>query len=136
VRTLRHIIVARVLIIHGATRTSPSRSARQHATNGCTRIGDGLTCFIAVPKSRFVNLVEPDRQVLVGVTSGLFIELKREGTRIKKKDGSWANEHVAEQSAVLEKLRAAGYAAEFAVGLNDALKKIDDYLGGTGSQGF
>lgn len=61
---------------------------------------------------------------------GLFIELKKEGTRIAKKSGDWASEHIAEQAKVLEQLRARGYAAEFAVGFNEARKLIDDYLKG------
>jgi hypothetical protein len=60
---------------------------------------------------------------------GLFIELKKEGTRLKKKDGTWATEHIAEQAAVLEELRKRGYAAEFAVGFEHAKGIIDTYLG-------
>lgn len=61
---------------------------------------------------------------------GLFVELKKEGCRLKKKDGSWASEHIAEQAEVLEKLRLRGYAAEFAVGFDQAKTIIDNYLGG------
>lgn len=60
---------------------------------------------------------------------GLFLELKREGATIFKKNGELvANEHVREQAATLEKLRGRGYAAEFAVGFEAAKKQIDDYL--------
>lgn len=61
---------------------------------------------------------------------GLFLELKKEGTRLKKKDGSWASEHIAEQAETLAKLRQAGYKAEFAVGFEQAKQIIDEYLKG------
>ena len=32
---------------------------------------------------------------------GLFIELKKSGTRLKKKDGSWASSHLEEQNVML-----------------------------------
>lgn len=61
----------------------------------------------------------------------LFIELKREGTRIFKKDGKLvADEHIREQFDMLHDLRARGYAAEFACGFDEAKKLIDDYMGG------
>lgn len=62
--------------------------------------------------------------------NGLFIELKKEGTRLKKKNGEWASEHIAEQYDVLDMLRFRGYKAEFAVGFDEAIDLIDDYLGG------
>lgn len=62
--------------------------------------------------------------------NGLFIELKKEGTRLKKKNGEWASEHIAEQYDVLDRLRFRGYKAEFAVGWDEAISLIDDYLGG------
>jgi hypothetical protein len=60
---------------------------------------------------------------------GLFIELKREGTRLKKKDGTWASAHLEEQNEVLNQLQKKGYAAYFAVGFEEAKQIIDDYLG-------
>lgn len=63
--------------------------------------------------------------------AGLFIELKREGTRIFKKDGKLvADEHIREQFDMLHDLRARGYAAEFACGFDEAKKLIDDYMKG------
>lgn len=63
--------------------------------------------------------------------SGLFVELKREGTRIFKKDGKLvADEHIREQFDMLEQLRQRGYMAEFACGFDEAKKIIDKYLGG------
>lgn len=62
---------------------------------------------------------------------GLFIELKKAGTRIYKKDGTLvANEHIREQFDVLEQLRKRGYMAEFACGFDEAKEIIDRYLGG------
>lgn len=63
--------------------------------------------------------------------AGLFIELKREGTRIYKKDGvSFATSHLADQHKVLVALNRAGYLAMFAVGFDQAKQIIDEYLGG------
>ncbi|MCL2095078.1 hypothetical protein FWH13_03070 [Candidatus Saccharibacteria bacterium] len=61
---------------------------------------------------------------------GLFIELKREGERLKKRNGEWATEHITEQAKTLDNLRDNGYMAEFAVGFDEAKKIIDEYLGG------
>lgn len=65
-----------------------------------------------------------------GCFFGLFLELKKNGTRLKKKNGDWATEHIAEQAKTLEDLRGRGYCAEFAVGFEEAKKVIDTYLGG------
>lgn len=62
--------------------------------------------------------------------NGLFLELKREGTRLKKKDGSWATPHIAGQARMLEALRERGYAAEFGVGFDETKRIIDEYFGG------
>lgn len=59
---------------------------------------------------------------------GLFIELKRDKTRIKKRNGEWASEHIAEQAHTLQKLKEKGYKAVFAVGFDQARSIIDDYL--------
>lgn len=66
----------------------------------------------------------------LNVYSGLFIELKRDGTRLHKQDGSWAKPHIEEQAEMLEQLRHAGYMAEFAVGFDAAKALIDAYLSG------
>lgn len=63
--------------------------------------------------------------------SGLFVELKREGTRILKKDGTLvADQHIREQYALLVELESRGYRARFAVGFDQAKQIIDEYLGG------
>ena len=62
---------------------------------------------------------------------GLFIELKKAGTRIFKKDGTLVSDaHICEQFDMLEQLRRRGYMAEFACGFDEAKKIIDEYLGG------
>lgn len=89
------------------------QAIRQKRQNGGRRAWPDM--FIAEPESnRF----------------GLFIELKREGTRLKKKDGTWASEHLAEQDDILDRLRFRGYEAQFAVGFDEAKNLIDKYLGG------
>ena len=61
---------------------------------------------------------------------GLFIELKAEGTKLYKKNSEMvANKHYQEQAEMLEKLRKLGYCAEFAVGYDQAIRIITDYLG-------
>lgn len=72
-----------------------------------------------------------DHEICEWNYAGLFIELKREGTRIFKKDGKLvADEHIREQFDMLHDLRARGYAAEFACGFDEAKKLIDDYMKG------
>ena len=62
--------------------------------------------------------------------SGLFLELKAEGTKLCKKNGEMvANKHYREQAEMLEKLRKLGYCAEFAVGYDQAIRIITNYLG-------
>jgi len=59
---------------------------------------------------------------------GLFLEIKPEGTRLFKKDGTAVNPHIQEQDGYLCILRALGFDAHFAVGFDDAKEKIDTYL--------
>lgn len=60
---------------------------------------------------------------------GLYIELKTEGVHLKKKDGTWANEHFAEQAEQMARLDAKGYACYFAGDFDEAKEIIDDYMG-------
>lgn len=57
----------------------------------------------------------------------LMIELKPEGTRLKKKDESWASEHLAEQAAVHRQLVIKGYYACFACGFDEVDRLIKMY---------
>jgi hypothetical protein len=72
---------------------------------------------------------------------GLFLELKKDGARKKdgtivarktqvKKNGVVVEtyDHHGEQEAILSRLRLLGYKAEFAVGMDEAISIIDDYL--------
>lgn len=64
--------------------------------------------------------------------AGLMIELKRDGTRILKRDGSLvADGHIREQQALLAELEKRGYKACFAIGFDQAKQIIDEYLGGS-----
>ena len=91
----------------------PWQARAQKIQNGGRRAWPDM--FIAEPKDNY---------------SGLFIELKREGTRLQKKNGEWASDHIHEQALVLDQLREKGYKAEFAVGYKEAIELIDNYLGG------
>ena len=66
----------------------------------------------------------------VDTYSGLFLELKADGTRVRKRDGSFASEHLTEQAATLDALERAGFAAKFAVGFDAAVELIDTYMRG------
>ena len=60
---------------------------------------------------------------------GLFIELKKDGTTIYKKDGTIvSNEHLREQEIVLQGLRYKGYEASWGIGFEQTRQIIDDYL--------
>lgn len=81
--------------------------------------------FIAEPKWPSKGLMNnPD------YTCGLFIEIKKEGTKIFLKDGETlvADEHVREQAETLKKLRDRGYKAVFGIGFEECKKIIDEYL--------
>lgn len=62
--------------------------------------------------------------------NGLYLELKAEGNSPYRKDGTLKkDEHLEEQQKMLNRLKRAGYRAEFATGFVEARKKIEDYLG-------
>ena len=63
-----------------------------------------------------------------GFYFGLYIEIKKDGEKLTKKDGSWRTPHIAEQAEMLEKLRERGYKAEFGIGFEGCKKIIDEYL--------
>lgn len=81
---------------------------------------------ILEPRKKLISKGEHTR--LYATFSGLFLELKKEGTRLKKKDGTWATEHIAEQANYLQALRDRRYEAYFAVGFEQAKEIIDSYL--------
>lgn len=59
---------------------------------------------------------------------GLALEIKREGTRLKKKNGTWAIEHFQEQSEMLERFKELGWKSQFTIGLKETIETIDNYL--------
>ncbi len=70
--------------------------------------------FLAEPRSGF---------------HGLFIELKKEGTKLKKRDGHWISDpHIREQALMLHTLGTHGYFATFGVGFDHCKDIIDQYL--------
>lgn len=109
---------------------TPGQAVKQKRQNGGRRAWPDM--FIAQPVTTQGELVNEEKRIWVDYNTccGLFLELKKEGTRLKKKNGEWTNEHIAEQAEVLEKLRKRGYCAEFAVGFDKAKEIIDGYLGG------
>lgn len=59
---------------------------------------------------------------------GLVIELKKEGTKLLKKDGTFVDEHIKEQWEVLMRFMGAGYYASFGIGFDNTKQIIDSYL--------
>ena len=72
-------------------------------------------------------IAEPNEMRYGTFYFGLFIELKKSGLKLKKKDGSWINEHIEEQ-AQMYKLNLRGYYATFCIGFNEAKQTIDNYF--------
>ncbi len=101
---------------------TPRQAITQKIQNGGRRAWPDL--FIAEPTPRCIEGSWKYEW------HGLFVELKKEGTRLKKKNDEWASDHIREQAEVLEALRVRGYRAEFAVGFEEAINLIDEYLGG------
>ncbi len=61
---------------------------------------------------------------------GLYIELKKEGTRVYLKNGLLSsNPQIIKENDFLERQRAKGYKAGFAIGYEHAKRIIDKYLG-------
>jgi hypothetical protein len=88
------------------------QAIKQKRLNGGRRSWPDM--FLAEPKGKY---------------SGLFIELKKEGVRIYKKDGTLvSDEHIREQYDMLEQLRRRGYAANFSCGFDEAKALIDRYM--------
>ena len=60
---------------------------------------------------------------------GLFIELKKDGVKIFKKDGSMrSNEHLERQYKTIQAYRKNGYKADFAIGFEEAKDILDYYF--------
>lgn len=66
-----------------------------------------------------------------GEYAGLFLELKADGITVFKKDGNLRkDDHLKEQAEYMKRLILAGYKANFAIGFDDAVKQIEEYLNG------
>lgn len=66
-----------------------------------------------------------------GKYHGAFFELKAEGKSPYRKDGTLRdNKHLKEQDAYMSDLRSIKYYTTFAVGFDDCVRKIKNYLNG------
>jgi hypothetical protein len=101
---------------------SVGQAKKMKALNGGIRAWPDL--FLAKPK------LMQSKDGLPVFKHGLFLELKKDGTKILKKDGELvADKHIREQAKVLRLLERRGYQAQFAVGFNQAKQIIDEYIG-------
>ena len=113
------------------------QAIKQKRQNGGRRAWPDL--FIAEPrgvKASCKVMQSEDRVIreshFIEQKYGLFIELKKAGTKIFTKKGTLvSNEHIREQFDMLEQLRRKGYVAQFACGFDEAKEIIDNYLGRT-----
>lgn len=117
------------------------QAAKQKRQNGGRRAWPDM--FIARHKMLPVANEYAPNGYDVRCFGGLFLELKKDGTKLKRekdcknilkcdtrlrKAGDWWDQHIEEQAEKLEQLRDEGYRAEFAVGFEEAKKIIDGYL--------
>lgn len=113
--TSHYLLTAPDILMHhdfgSGTKLSISQAKRQKVLNPRRGHPD---LIIYEPRGKYV---------------GLAIELKREGVKIAKKDGSAVSTHVQEQNDYLEALRKRGWKCFFCIGYTDAIKTIDEYLG-------
>ena len=63
-----------------------------------------------------------------GEYKGIFIEVKIEGTALRKLDGKPKTDHIQEQINCLNDLTDKGYLAEFGKGFDECKRMIDAYL--------
>lgn len=86
--------------------------------------------FIACPREMIAVDTKNGNSIYSQDVGGLFLELKAEGTKLYKKNGEMvANKHYREQAEMLNKLIESGYYARFAVGYDEAIRIITNYLG-------
>lgn len=64
----------------------------------------------------------------MGRYHGMYLELKKDGTRLRKRNGDFASEHIKEQCEMLDALYKRGYKVNFAIGYDDAIRQIKAYL--------
>jgi hypothetical protein len=71
-----------------------------------------------------IMIFEPRKQ-----KAGMFLEVKKDGTKIYKKDGELTKDkHLNQQEEILHRLKEKGYFAEFVVGFDEAKVIIDWYM--------
>jgi len=64
-----------------------------------------------------------------GTYAGLIMELKRQGKKPYRQDGTLSrNQHIQAQANMLERLIKKGYYSRFAVGLDEGMQIIDEYM--------
>lgn len=90
------------------------------------RVSKGLAVKLKKMRSNHTQLdiviLEPS-----GPYHGLILELKAKN--IYKKDGTLLkNDHLYDQQTTIDLLNKKGYCAKFVVGLDDAIKAVDEYL--------
>ena len=108
--------------VGSGTKLTVGQAVRQKQLNGGIRGWPDL--FIAEPK------ISKTADGMPFVWHGLFIELKKDGTKILKKNGEYvADAHIREQAKMLRAVQRRGYQAYCAVGFEQAKQIIDDYLG-------
>lgn len=109
------------------TKLSITQAKRQTSLNGAWR---GWSDLLIAKK---VTMMVPAKNGSMKPAhyGGLFIELKKDGVKVFKKDGELVvDNHIREQADIIARLRKAGYKAEFAAGYEEAKQLIDEYLGG------
>jgi len=66
-----------------------------------------------------------------GKFCGLFIEIKKKGVAVFKKNGTLkSDEHLQRQNDMLISLHRCGYRATFGIGLDQCIEIIDTYMSG------
>lgn len=79
----------------------------------------------------FRGIVDTFVPVAKGGYHGLFIELKKEGRKVFKKDGTFyasGKETHEKQQEFLDDMNKGGYYATFAIGLDEAIDVLDCYM--------
>jgi len=70
----------------------------------------------------------PDLQIIKAGSGQLYIELKKDGVRLRNRKGLWADDHVAEQAYMLRQLRLSGSYGVFAIGYDEAVWAVETWL--------
>tara|TARA_Y100000389_G_scaffold65107_1_gene61145 strand:+ start:2800 stop:3174 length:375 start_codon:yes stop_codon:yes gene_type:complete len=92
-------------------RVTISQAKRLKAMRSCSGLPD-------------IMIFEPRRSYY-----GLFLEVKKEGSVVFKKDGDIrSDKHLKEQEEILFQLQQKGYFAQFVIGFDEAKSIIDYYL--------